>query len=466
MTIWMPALEDREGPRYLAIAEALAEDVAEGKLRPGVQLPTHRDLADRLGVTVGTVSRAYAEAARRGVVTGEIGRGTFVRSPAPDLIAPALPRPHPPGFLDLSVNHPVDPPDGQVEAALTATLARISGRGGLSALLGYPPDGGLPEHRAAGAAWAARSGLQTSPDHVLVTAGSQHAMTSLFTVLLRPGDLVVTEALTYPGLKALAGLLHLRLQGLAWDEHGLRPDALEAACRAGTVKALYCVPTLQNPTATVMPEARRREVAAVARHHGVLIVEDDVNGQLLLDPLPPLATFAPESTLFLGGTAKSLAPGLRIGYLCAPPALVGRLASGVRATTWMAAPLMAEIAARWIADGTAERVLEGRRRETAERRRVLEEVLGPVPRSHPAASHVWLPLPEPWRAEAFADELGRRGVAVTPASAFAVARGASPQAIRLCLGAARDRSALARGLRILAETLRGSPAEVPLPAGP
>jgi DNA-binding transcriptional MocR family regulator len=233
------------------------------------------------------------------------------------------------------------------------------------------------------------------------------------------------------------------------------------------VRAIYCVPTLQNPTATVMPEARRREIAGIARTHGVMIVEDDVHGQLLPERPRPLAAFAPESSLFLTGTAKSLAPGLRIGYLHAPAALVPRLAAGIRATTWMAAPLMAEIATLWIRDGTADRILEGRRRETADRRRVLDRVLGRAAvLSHPAASHVWLPLPEPWRAEPFADELQRRGVAVTPASAFAIARGAAPQAVRICLGPPRDVQTLEGALRTLAETLHGVPAEAPLPAGP
>ena len=468
MTIWTPALKGNPGPRYLSIAEALAEDVASGRLAAGARLPTHRELADRLGVTVGTVSRAYAEAARRGLISGEVGRGTFVRRLVSEQPS-ALPQ-HwsvPEGFVDLSVNHPPEPAGGLMEAALQATLATLSRRERLADLLGYPPEGGAPGHRQAGAAWIARSGLEVPPQQVLVTSGSQHAMTAIFAALLRPGDLVVTEAVTYPGLKALAGLLHMRLQGLAWDQHGLRPDALAAACRTGSVKAVYCVPTLQNPTATVMPEPRRRENAAIARAQGVMIVEDDVHGPLVPDCPRPIAAFAPESSLFLAGTAKSLAPGLRIGYLAAPAAFVSRLAAGIRATTWMASPLTAEIASLWIADGTADRILEGRRKATAERRRVLDAVVGArAERSHPAASHVWLPLPEPWRAESFADELHRRGVAVTPASAFAVARGAAPQAVRICLGAARDLAALESGLRILAETLQGMPAEAPLPAGP
>jgi DNA-binding transcriptional MocR family regulator len=455
MTIWVPELGSREGPLYLAIADALAQDSAKGRLRAGTRLPTHRDLAERLGVTVGTVSRAYAEAARRGLVSGEVGRGTFARG------APSEPGPRPaepagePVPIDLSRNHPprLDETRGGMLSRTFAALARREDVGGL---LDYVPDGGLREHREAGAAWISLSGVKAAPENVLVTNGSQHGMTAIFGAVARPGDVVLTEALTYPGMKALAALLHLRLVGLPMDEHGLRPDGFAAACRGAAVRALYTIPTIHNPTTTVMPETRRREIAKVARDNGVLIVEDDVHGLLPDAAPPPIASFAPESACYLMGTAKSLAPGLRIGYLLAPPALVPRLAAGVRATTWMATPLMAEIAAGWIADGTARQILKRRRDEARARQRLAAAAFQRFRAdAHPSAYHVWLQLPEPWRSETFADQARRRGVAVTPAQAFVVGRATAPHAVRVCLGAARDRVELERGLQTLVEVLDG-----------
>ncbi len=455
MTMWAPELERRSGPRYLAIAEALADDVADGRLRPGARLPTQRDLADRLGVTVGTVGRAYAEAAQRGLLSGEVGRGTFVRAQAAEhgqTSAKAAP-----GLVDLSVNHP-PPTKGEQKGELLAKALQSLSRRDLSKLLGYPPDGGAPEHRAAGAAWIAGAGLDATPDNVLVSSGSQHGMAAVFAALLRPGDLVVTEALTYSGMKALAGLLHLRLQGLPLDEQGLRPDAFQAACRSGAVKALYCVPTLQNPTTAVMSESRRKEIAAIARAHGVTIVEDDVHGRLHADPPPPIAKFAPDVTCYLTGTAKSVAPGLRSGFMLAPPPLVPRIAAGIRGTTWMAAPLMAEIASLWIKDGTAEQIVKAKRQEATARQRLAAAVLGRFDvQSHPGAYHLWLQLPEPWRSETFADEARRRGVAVTPAQAFLVGRIATPHAVRVCLGTPPDRDQLEKALQVLAGNHEESP---------
>src|SRR6185503_7364485 len=192
MTSWEPDLRARSGPRYLAIADALADDVAQGRLRPGGRLPTHRDLAERLGVTVGTVSRAYAEAAHRGLVSGEVGRGSFVRNEAPEFGVPAAGAPQ--GLVDLSVNHPPTTKDESRGEVLARTLAALARRSDLARLLEYPPEAGAPAHRAAGAAWIARSGLKAAAANVLVTSGSQHGMTALFAALLRPGDLVLTEA--------------------------------------------------------------------------------------------------------------------------------------------------------------------------------------------------------------------------------------------------------------------------------
>ncbi len=452
MTIWSPDLEGRTGPRYRAIADAIGDDVSNGRLKPGERLPTHRDLADRLGVTVGTVSRAYGEAARRGLLSGEVGRGSFIRSWPEPIAGPT----GAPGLVDLSLNHP--PISATARRALHEALASLAGRPDLDPFLSYPADGGNPSHREAGAAWIARTGIDARPEHVVVCSGSQHGLTTVLATLLGPSDLVLTEALTYPGIKAVAGLLRLRLQGLPLDREGLRPDAFEAACRNGGVKALHCVPTIQNPTTSVLPAERRQEIAAIARAHGVAIVEDDIHALLPEDQPRPISAHAPEIGYYVTSTSKTLAPGLRIGYILAPPGMVDRLATAIRATAWASAPLMGEIAATWIRDGTADAILADRRREAAARQALARQALGSAEyQAHPVGYHIWLQLPEPWRSETFTAQAHRRGVAVTPAEAFVVGRGNAPHAVRLCLGTARTRDDLGRGLRLVMETLASSP---------
>jgi DNA-binding transcriptional MocR family regulator len=451
--MWEPVLSGRAGPRYLAIVQALAEDLSSGALPLGARLPTHRHLADRLGVTVGTVSRAYAEAARRGLVSGEVGRGTFVRGPSEgEGVAE-----DPDGPVDLAQNHPPEPVSRPQRAALATSLAALSARADFGRLLDYPAAGGDAADREAGAEWIGRAGVMAAAERVLVCTGSQHGLTVVLATLLQPGDLLLTESLTYAGLKSVAGLLHLKLAGLPLDAHGLRPDAFEDACRRGRARALYVIPTLHNPTTAVMPLERRREIAAIAQRHGVAIVEDDVHG-LLPETRPlPLAALAPERTYYLTSTSKTLAPGLRIAYVLSPAPMVSRLTDGLRATTWAVVPLTAAVASSWIQSGTADAILAARRGEAQARQVLAREVLaGADFDAQPEAYYLWLRLPEPWRRDSFAGVLRARGVALTPADAFAVGRAPAPHAVRLCIGAARSRESLRRGLGLVADVLHGA----------
>src|SRR5260221_3354462 len=461
MTSWLPDLERFAGPRYRAIAEARAADIREGRLTPGTRLPTHRDLAWRLHVTVGTVSRAYAEAERRGLIGGEVGRGTFVREPASArVLSFARPEPERPDFIDLSFNYPIV---GDEAPALAAVLSRPAGPNDLAALLHSSPSAGRAADREAGAAWIARGGLETAAERIVLTNGGQHALATVLSALLRAGDTLATECLTYPGMRALANLLDLRLVGLAMDDDGLLPDAFESACRGGAIKALYTMPTLHNPTTAILPEERRRAIAGIARRYGVAIVEDDVYGFLLDTPPMPIANLVPELGFFFGSTSKSMAPGLRCGYRPRPLPWVDRLAAAMRAATYMATPLMAEIASLWINDGIADAFVAAKRRAAQVRRRVVETVLaGACFRSHPAAFHRLLSLPGPWHADDFPAQARRRGVGLTPAAAFAVGRGSAPNAVRLCFGTPAGEALLQRGLRLVADLLTEAPQQADL----
>jgi DNA-binding transcriptional MocR family regulator len=456
VSIWNPQLEGRAGPRYLAIAEALAEDINKGRLAAGARLPTHRALADVLGVTVGTVSRAYAEGARRGFLSGEVGRGTFVRLGTPD---DALVRTRADGVVDLGLNHPPLSLGSAQGAALQDTLTDLARRADPS-LLAYPPEAGRPSHREAGALWIRRVGLEVAPERIVISTGSQHAVTAVFATLLKPGDLVLSESLTYPGMKAVAALLHLRTQALPIDEEGLLPDAFDAACRQGGAKVLYCIPTIHNPTTAVMPLGRRRAIAAIAAAHGVPILEDDIHALLPEDRLLPIVALAPELGYYVASTSKTLAPGLRVGYVLSPPGTAPRLASAIRATAWASAPLMAEIASTWIRSGTAEVILAERRREAAARQALARAILvGARYDAHINGYHLWLHLPEPWQSASFSTECRRRGVSVTPSEVFLVGRSAAPAAVRVCLGAPVSHGELEKGLRIVAETLAATPTD-------
>lgn len=455
MTIWMPVLDGRSGPKYRAIADVIVDDVTSGRLPPGTRLPPQRDLAWKLGVTVGTVSRAYSEAERLGYVRGEVGRGTYVMRPGlrdgfpmRDLQAGDA--------VDLSLSFPAPGAEGDY---IAGALAAIAGDSSARDLLDYQPPAGGMRHRAAGAAWIATTGLDVPPEQIVVTTGAQNGILVALAALTQPGDQVLTEALTFPGVKPVAAMLGLRLEGVPVDGEGMIPEALEAACRSQPSRVLYVVPTVHNPTAVVMPPARRAAIAAIARRHDLTIVEDDIAARCIDAPPLPIATLVPERCLYLTSLSKTVAPGLRIGYLAGPPGLLERNASVVRASAWMAVPLAAELAARWIEDGTAEHILESRRSEAVARYRLARETLaGHRLTGTPGSNHLWLTLPEPWRAGDFATEAQRRKVIVSPAEIFAVGRAPAPHAVRLCIGMPRRREALAAALDTLAAVLAAAPA--------
>jgi DNA-binding transcriptional MocR family regulator len=433
MTLWSPRLPETPDPIYSRIADALERDIRAGVLVPGSRLPTHRELARSLRITPVTVTRAYADAMRRGLVESMTGRGTFVRAAAARRESVMA------AETDLATNIVTVP----LPAPSRALLERV---GEVLTTSTYASGAGTERHRAAGAAWIGRD---TDPARVVVTAGTQHALFLAFAATTRPGDVVLAEELTYHGAKAVASMLNIRLEPLPLDRYGIVPDALRRACRGRSpAKVLYTVPNLHNPTGLVMPETRRRELAGLAVAHGLTIIEDDVCGFLLEKTPPPLAAFAPERTIFLTGLGKALAPAMRVGYLTAPPALLPRVQAALGATILFASPALAEMAATWIEDGTAARIVTQKRAEVQLRNRLARRVLSRLG-GDARSPHLWMELPKRWTADAFVEEARRRCVRVAGAGSFAVGDHV-PRAIRVSVGAPASIAELEQALHVLA----------------
>lgn len=387
---WRPTIDPGAStPLYIAIANQLAADVASGKLEPYARLPTHRDLAWTLGCTIGTITRAYAEAERRGLVHGEVGRGTYVRPPAIPYAEPVVARSavNPmgdpravldaasPRLIDLAMNWPAEVGEDEL---LRRTLLDIAKMKDINSLLEFSGRAGLERHRAAGARLLARrqhlpprgknaAATPIDPAHVLVSAGTQHALMVTLAALTAPGDAVLVEDLTYPGVVSLARLMRLRLKPIACDADGPLPGAFEAAARIGDARVFYMIPVQHNPTGRTISEGRRRELARIAETYELPIVEDDVYGFFPQEAPPPIAAFAPEHVIHLAGLSKAGAPGLRIGFLHAPPRLAARLAAAMAAASWTAAPIAAEVATRWIDEGVLDEILKRKRAEARRR---------------------------------------------------------------------------------------------------
>ncbi|MGX4641402.1 aminotransferase-like domain-containing protein [Massilia sp. SYSU DXS3249] len=444
---WLPRLAGNKGPRFLQIADALQAAVADGSLRPGDRLPPQRRLAAQLDVDLTTVTRAYDEARRRNLLEGRGARGTYVAAPKVELTS----------ILDLSMNTPPPPGGVDFDDLLKQGLSQVLMRADNASLMTYHLGGGSDSDRKAGATWLAPMFGQPDSRDVVVCPGAQAAIAALILALTNPGDIILAEPTTYPGLRAAATQFGRHLIAVEADRHGMLPESLEEACRRHKPGLVYLNPTLQNPTATTIPDRRRKELAGIATRCNVRIVEDDPYWLLADAPPPPIATFAPSHVYYISTLSKCLTPGLRVAFvLIRDPHERERFLAALRSFALMAAPLTAALATQWILDGSADRLLEGVRKEARLRHRMARDVLAGRYSGSGDGLHVWLELPAYWNSSQLARAADSEGIAVTPAEAFATGSG-SANAIRISLGSIKDRGRLRAGLQRLSQLLARRP---------
>jgi len=446
---WRPRMAEGGELKSMGIVDALEADIRAGRVPPGSRLPPQRAIAKALGVDLTTVTRAFNEARRRGLIDGKVGSGTFVRrleSGGSELFAaPAV---------DLSLNIPPQPAAAGLRHLIPETIADLleSEQGMLH--LRYQESAGSVPDRAAGAIWLGDRIGDVKPSSLLLASGAQSALFAVCDCLVRPGETIAAGLVTYPGLTAIAQQRGYVLQPVAMDEDGIIPESFAELCERAAPKALYVVPSIDNPTTATLPEARRREIARIAREYRVAIIEDDPYSSLLKDAPASFADLAPELTWHIETLSKCATPALRIAYVLAPSdAQALRLAGVLRAMNLMAPPLNAAVASRWITTGRLDDIRNAIREEAAARQAIARSLLGRfVYQSDPHGHHVWLTMPPYWRAVDLASHAERAGFAVVPSSEFAVS-GTHPEAVRISLGVAGDRESLTQALKLLAELL-------------
>ncbi|WP_233417164.1 MocR-like ectoine utilization transcription factor EhuR [Halovulum marinum] len=458
MTIWPPRPGSLQRPAYRSLVQLIEAAIDSGELKPGQKLPTHRQLAFDLGLSVQTVSRAYDKLVEAGKVQGEVGRGTFVRALSDDLRVPFVSHRTAGRLIDMSILKPVV--DHTHKEAFQKALRDIA-RSVPDAVLGAFRAGTLLDRdHGAVARWLALCGLTAPPSAVVPTNGGTAAMTVALMTAAHSGDLVVAEEIGHHTLRPLTRYLGLRLRGLETDKGGIRPEAFAAACRAEPVKVLHLMPTGLNPLGFTMSSRRREALVEIARRHDVLIVENHSSGPLHEAAPPPLAVLAPERVLFFTSLTKCVLPGLRIGFLVVPNHLGAAAANRHLVTSWMATSLAMEIALRWIETGTAERLLQRQRVALGDRADFAASVLSPVAhRISPSGLHAWLPCADVAQEDALAAAARDAGVAVARAGSFAIGAHDRHPGLRLALGG-QSFPDFARGLRIVARLASEHPEAV------
>lgn len=433
---------------------AMSEDIIEGRLNSGDRLPAHRDLAWRLGIGIGTVTKAYAMLERQGLTRSVRGRGTFV--------AVGMARSGP--LIDLSIN---TPPAMIGDRLLARTLTTIARKIDADHLNLYAPLAGHEEHRLLLARWLETFSLTVDPRQIIPTAGAQQAISLAFDLACGRDGVILTERLTYPGAIALARHKGYRLRGIELDKEGMTPDALEAALdeEASTPRrAVYVTPTLHNPTTATMGSARRQAIVEICRRQNVVIIEDGVYAMDGDAEHPALVTLSPEHVIHVSSLSKTLSPGLRVGVLTLPSGLEERAASALTALPLAPSPLSMSVIEDWLVNGVVASVRQAISVEARRRSALAVSLLGEdAGRFHPAAFHAWLPMPRS-KAEQFAATATALGVAVTAPDSVTVDPRDDDIGIRLCLGGPSQED-LKKALIALADLVGSAPPISPLSSG-
>ncbi len=440
---WVPDITGTAGPKYKAVTAAIAAAVARGELGHGDRLPPQRDLALRLGIDLTTVTKAYDLARQRGLIVARGRAGSFVSADARSGAAATAAQ------SDIAMNSPPVAADGGLPDAMARALATLTRTGDL-ARLHYQRPGGAAADRETGAALMARTGLASVAEQVIVTAGGQNGLHAIAATILKPGDRIACGRYVYPGFRAIARRIGATLVPLAT----MTAAALDAAHAAAPLRALYVVPTNDNPTTRTIAAADRQAIAAWAEGTGVRIIEDDAYGLLPDAPLPAIASFAPGISWYVASMAKIISPALRVGFVRAPGvAEAMQLASCQHESAVMAPPLNVAMVSLWLADGSFDRLVDAVRKEAGWRQKLAHSVLGDGRHaSHPEGYHLWLPLADDSQSDMLAAALALDGLSAVASDHFAVAEDA-PRALRISLGGTIDRRALSRALHRLAAGL-------------
>ncbi|MDP5220564.1 PLP-dependent aminotransferase family protein [Ruegeria sp. 2205SS24-7] len=442
---WTPNLRDDGKPLYVQIAEAIRHDVETGVLDAGDRLPPQRSVAKLVGLDFTTVSRGYSEAAKRGYIDTFVGRGSFIRKPE-ETSEKADPR----RALeeDPNMNMPPEPDDPALVARMEQGLAQVAAN--LVPLLRYQSIIGSRQDRETAARWMNINGIDVTADQLAITPGAHASLLSILTLLAKPGDTVICERVTYPGIRAIGAQLGIRLIGVRSDDSGILPDDLDAAIQEHAPSALYLNPTLQNPLTLTIPMERRQQIASVLDKYGLPLIEDDACRFVSSDAPPPISQQIPELGWYIAGLSKCLGAGLRLALAVVPSGLSKTHFTRVlQASNVMASPITTALMARWVEDGTAAAVQKFVRKEANRRQNLAAKIMQDQDfMASREAFNIWLALPEGSSRADVMSHMANRQIGIMPSNAFTV-KGMPDEAVRVCLGGPISYSQLTEDLEAL-----------------
>jgi DNA-binding transcriptional MocR family regulator len=442
--MWLPEPLPSGRITYRLLADSIERDVASGRLLPGMQLPPQRELAWKLKVNPTTVARAYELAREKGLVIGEVGRGSFVRNPdAVDELGRHIPD-RSAMRTEMSLLKPVFVRQTRREVEFFERILQNPP----SEIWSHPPNQGHASHRAMVAYWLRGLGLQADVENITLTNGAQHALYLVISTLCKPGSGIAVERFCDPGVNTLANTLGLNVTTVNCGPEGLDVDHLEHEIRRKSVKVLVLNPLLQNPTTYTLSLEDRLRVTKLANELDFFIVEDDVFRDIAVNPPPTLAELAPDRVFYISSLSKTVSYSLRIGCIVSPARFVQKLRAAIRANCWSANPLSGHIFAELVKSGIYWEIVSRSRSLAKRRMEIARKVFAPaIAPNDSDPLHLWLPLPSHWRAEAFVSRLeSQSGILVTSPYPLMPNRHDVADSIRVCIGGEMSEKELEQAL--------------------
>lgn len=442
---WKPDLNNTKPPIYLALARQLEEDIKAGVLKPGTKLPPQRELADFLDINLSTVSRAIKICEQKGLLSASVGNGTYVSADAASDKIIVCGQENP-SFIDMGGLYP----HGEANCKVKQYAQRLLKKPDALKLFCYGESEGTEMQRSAGAEWFGKIGLPTDKKHIILAAGGQNALAATVWGLLKQGDRLGTDYVTYPGIKTAAQMAGVQLVAVQHKDFEMTEAGIHFAIQNENIKGIYVIPDFHNPTGHIMSLETRKMIAEIAIEKNILIIEDAINNLLEDNPLPPIAAFAPEQVICLASLSKTIAPGLRTAFIHVPEKYRHNLATAIYAMNISNSALLATISAELILNGVADEIIKERKNEILKRNLIADEILkGYLVESKLTCPIRYLLLPDYFTGKSFEICALQAGVQVFGAERFTVGNKPADKTARISIITPPAIAELAEGLKRL-----------------
>lgn len=446
---WKPVLPKSDTALYRLLASELEKDILEGTLLPGTKLPPQRELADYLDINLSTIVRAFKICEQKGLIYGTTGRGTFVASSitSEGILLHNIQQKK---YIEMGAIIPSNEPTHILLSAMQKILQDPSA----THFFQYErSDDNLFQKKAA-AKWLQLSHLSVSPENILFSAGGQNAITIILASLFRRGDKIGTNSIIYPGLKTAASMLGIQLVVIPDVDGEISCDDLPFCIKKENLKGLYLISDYHNPTTHIMSRENRKALASIITKTNIIAIEDGINSLLGENPLPPIASFAPDNTIYLSSVSKTISPGLRIAFIACPPAFYSLLSIGLYNTNIMVSPFLAEVTAQLIQTEKAMQILTTRRTKTKERNQLMNTLLSDFTiLGDDFCNFRWLLLPPSFTGKTFEICALNAGIRVYGAERFSVGSSPVPHAVRIAVTAESSEEYFQKGILLLKNIL-------------